>query len=102
MSFKDDGSCPFCKSEIKPVVIEENNLRRDKCQCPECEEFMYVCRAPGCRSYARGGDVYDDEFCLGCSDKIAAFGRDAAEKFGGAAVLGGAALITAWIAKQAK
>lgn len=102
MSFKDEGRCPFCKESMTPDVLEENNLRRDKCKCTKCERFIYICRAPGCREYARGGDAYDDEFCIQCSDKIAAFGRDAAEKLSGAVVLGGAALITAWMAKQAK
>ncbi|MDF9754259.1 hypothetical protein ACVWY1_000571 [Pseudomonas sp. TE6288] len=102
MSFKDEGQCPFCKKDMTPTVLEKNTVRRDKCACPHCEKHMYVCRAPGCRNYARGGDLYDDEFCLSCSDDIAKFGKNAVEKFSSAAVVGGAALVTAWLASLNK
>ncbi|WP_338801938.1 hypothetical protein V9L13_06625 [Pseudomonas sp. RSB 5.4] len=41
--------------------------------------------------------MYDDEFCLACSDKIAEFGKKSAEQFGTAVVLAGAALVTTWL-----
>lgn len=97
MGFKDEGKCPFCKETMTPEVIEENSIRRDKCACSKCEMPIYVCRAPGCRDYARGGDIYDDEFCISCSDKLAEFGRNSTEKFGTAAVAASAALVTAWL-----
>ena len=33
MSFKDEGKCPFCSEVMTPEVVEENNIRRDKCKC---------------------------------------------------------------------
>lgn len=102
MSFKDEGKCPFCYEKMTPEVIEENSLRRDKCKCINCQRDIYICRAPGCRDYARGGDVYDDEFCMACSDKLAEFGKDATHKFGTATVLAGTALVTAWLSSLSK
>ena len=64
---KSKGKCPFCEEDIRPLIIEENYLRRDKCQCPECEEIIYACRAPGCRNYAKGGVIWDDELCPSCA-----------------------------------
>ena len=55
MVSKHQGGCPFCKGTVTPEVLEENTLRRDKCQCPECANTLYVCRTPGCHSYAKGG-----------------------------------------------
>lgn len=97
MGYKDEGKCPFCKETMTPEVTQENTLRRDKCKCSKCERDIYVCRAPACRDYARGGDMYDDEFCMDCSDKLAEFGKEATEKLGTAAVLAGTTLVTAWL-----
>ncbi|HDS0961602.1 hypothetical protein D3C80_1392270 [compost metagenome] len=97
MSFKDEGKCPFCSEVMTPEVVEENNIRRDKCKCVKCNRNIYVCRAPGCRDYARGGEVYDDEFCMSCSDKLSEFGKNATEQFGTAAVIAGTTLATAWL-----
>lgn len=63
MSDKHVGTCPFCRAEMRPRVVEENIVRRDKCECTECGKTIYVCRTPGCRDYAKGGDLYDDELC---------------------------------------
>lgn len=60
---KEKGICPFCKKEITPIVIEVNTIRRDKCKCPECNQSIYVCTVPGCYDYAKGGNLYDDNFC---------------------------------------
>ncbi len=49
MTSKHKGLCPFCKAEVIPRVIQENHVRRDKCECPECKEAIYICRAPGVR-----------------------------------------------------
>ncbi|GLX88335.1 hypothetical protein Pfra02_09040 [Pseudomonas fragi] len=97
MSFKDKGKCPFCEEVMTPEITEKNTVRRDKCKCTSCDMDVYVCRAPACRDYARGGDMYDDEFCITCSDKIANFGKEATEKLGSAVVVGGATLVTAWL-----
>lgn len=67
---KSKGSCPFCKEEIRPIILEENTLRRDKCECPTCNEIIYVCRIFGCENFAKGGDIYDDEFCPECAKNI--------------------------------
>lgn len=67
---KDEGLCPFCHQDVRPRVIEENYLRRDKCQCPECGGIVYVCRTPGCTNYAKGGDFWDDELCPSCTSSL--------------------------------
>jgi MinD superfamily P-loop ATPase len=67
MSLKHLGECPFCKQSVRAQVVEKNILRRDKCACPSCGGTLYVCRAPACDNYAKGGDIYDDEFCPGCT-----------------------------------
>lgn len=67
MSSKHLGECPFCKESVRAEVVEENMLRRDKCMCPACQGTVYVCRAPGCDNYAKGGDLYDDELCPECT-----------------------------------
>lgn len=67
MAEKHLGTCPFCKELVTPYVVEGNVIRRDKCMCPNCQNTVYVCRAPGCDDYARGGDIYDDEFCPSCT-----------------------------------
>lgn len=71
MSAKHSGTCPFCKAVVTAVVIEENTIRRDKCQCPSCHNTIYVCRTPGCDNYAKGGDIYDDELCPECTQSAA-------------------------------
>ena len=70
MSGKSKGLCPFCNEQVVPYVIEENTIRRDKCQCPECSGILYVCRSPGCNNYAKGGDFWDDEFCPTCTGDV--------------------------------
>jgi hypothetical protein len=70
MTSKHKGTCPFCKNEVIPLVTQENYVRRDKCECPECKENIYVCRAPGCENYAKGGSLYDDELCPSCTSSI--------------------------------
>lgn len=67
---KQKGVCPFCNNLIAAVICEQNTLRRDKCQCPSCEEAIYLCRVPGCNDYAKGTSVYDHEFCPSCTAKI--------------------------------
>jgi ribosomal protein S27AE len=61
------GKCPFCNESVRPRVIEENSVRRDICRCPECSNSILVCRTPGCQDYAKGGEIYDDEFCPECT-----------------------------------
>jgi len=70
MSDKSKGICPFCGEQVTPIVVEENILRRDQCQCPECSGIVYVCRTPGCNNYAKGGDIWDDEFCPSCTNDV--------------------------------
>ena len=66
MAIKPLGPCPFCKEVVRAEVSDRHYLRRDKCACPECRETIYICRSPGCESYAKGGDIYDDEWCPEC------------------------------------
>lgn len=70
MSAKHSGICPFCKEVVTAEVIEENTIRRDKCQCPSCHNTIFVCRTPGCDNYAKGGDIYDDELCPDCTSGV--------------------------------
>ncbi len=70
MDLKPKGVCPFCKKEINARVIQENKIRRDKCECSDCKSIIYVCRTPGCENYAKGGHLYDDELCPSCMSNI--------------------------------
>lgn len=67
---KHQGKCAYCGEMVMPRIIEENDLRRDKCKCPLCGNFMYVCRTPGCNNYARSGSMYDDELCSDCTSSV--------------------------------
>ena len=67
MTKRHSGICPFCKETIIADTLEENYVRRDKCQYPSCKGVIYVCRSPGCDNYAKGGDLYDDELCPECT-----------------------------------
>jgi hypothetical protein len=68
MSGKHLGRCSFCEEKIKPVAVEKNFLRRDKCRCPECNEIIFECRNPFCHDYAKGGEYYDNELCRWCTE----------------------------------
>jgi hypothetical protein len=67
VSTKQKGICPFCNKAVAAHVIQGNTVRRDKCKCPECGEFIYLCRTPGCHDYAKGTDTYDHELCPSCT-----------------------------------
>ncbi|WP_307744454.1 hypothetical protein [uncultured Pantoea sp.] len=71
MATKNEGICGHCRKTVSPIVTEENTLRRDKCQCPECKQDLYACRSPGCDDYAKGSKGYDEEFCPGCTKTLA-------------------------------
>ena len=70
MANKHAGECPYCKSTVTPTIFEENTVRRDLCECPECGGKLLVCRTPGCQDYAKGGDIYDDELCPSCTSSV--------------------------------
>lgn len=61
------GRCPHCEKRVRAVVVEENTVRRDVLECPKCEERLLVCMTPGCKNYAAGGQVYDQNFCPDCT-----------------------------------
>ena len=63
------GRCPWCGKDVVGRVVEENYIRRDECVCPECGEKIFICRAPGCNNYAKGG-IWDDEFCPDCTKTV--------------------------------
>jgi ssDNA-binding Zn-finger/Zn-ribbon topoisomerase 1 len=69
---KQQGKCPFCDQIVAALVVIENTARRDICQCPECREYISLCRTPGCNDYAKGTPIYDHEFCPDCTSKIGA------------------------------
>lgn len=71
---KPAGLCPYCKKMVHANVIVENDLRRDQCQCPSCEELIYVCRSPGCHDFAKAGEYYDEELCPVCTKGAAKIG----------------------------
>lgn len=95
MSVKHKGTCPFCSEVVQPKITEENKVRRDKCQCPNCHQAVYVCRSPGCQNYAKGGNLYDDELCPSCTSSIAEVGK-------GAIATGVITLVTAALTKGRK
>jgi len=70
MASKHSGKCPFCDEVVTPKIVTENIVRRDVCKCPSCSEMLIVCRTPGCQDYAKGGTIYDDELCPGCTASI--------------------------------
>ncbi|WP_131604661.1 hypothetical protein [Pectobacterium carotovorum] len=86
MKLKSLGVCPFCKKNVRPVVVEANYARRDKCQCPECKESVYVCRGFGCEDYTKGGELYDDEFCPKCAQSISSGTKSSVYKAYGSAL----------------
>lgn len=67
---KHKGLCPFCSNIVDARIEESNTFRRDKCQCPECKNYIYVCRTLGCTNYAKGGDYWDDELCPSCASSV--------------------------------
>jgi len=73
---KTKGKCPKCKKKVEAIIIEENFLRRDKCQCPSCHSVIYKCRVLGCENYALGSDSYDNELCSKCSKDLAGEVKD--------------------------
>ena len=83
MPKKPAGYCPFCRELVTPEIVEENTFRRDKCVCDnkECKKTVYVCRTPGCDDFTKGGSIYDDELCPGCTKNVST-------------TLGGALLLT--------
>lgn len=87
MNTKQKGKCPFCSKTVQAQILEENTIRRDKCQCPECKEIIFVCRTLGCHDYSKGTDSYDHELCPDCTSKTA----DAASST--MAVVGKAAIV---------
>jgi hypothetical protein len=89
---KQIGKCPFCQKQVQALVIEENTVRRDRCECPECREPLYVCRTPGCHDYAKGTATYDHEFCPDCTTKMSG----AAAEVGSAAIKAGGVILAAW------
>lgn len=64
---KPMGRCPHCEKKVRAVIVEENTVRRDVLECPKCEERLLVCMTPGCKDYAAGGDVYDENLCPTCT-----------------------------------
>jgi hypothetical protein len=64
------GTCPFCENKVSPFIVEENFIRRDVCECPECKKGILVCRMPGCQNYAKSGKYYDDELCPSCLKEL--------------------------------
>lgn len=71
MPTKHPGICPHCRAKVSPVIIEENLIRRDKCECPSCKGVVFACRTPGCDDYSKGGSAYDEELCPGCTKTLA-------------------------------
>ena len=98
---KPIGICPHCNHEVRAKIFVKNNLRRDMCKCPNCEETIYVCRNYGCRNYAVGGDYYDDELCPTCAKALMEFVGKRAGKFADILITASAtALATAFIKEE--
>jgi len=73
------GTCPFCEERVSPFIVEENFIRRDVCECPECKKRILVCRMPGCQNYTKFGKHYDDELCPPCLKELPQNTRKAAK-----------------------
>jgi hypothetical protein len=92
---KQKGKCPFCGNTVQAEIVEENTIRRDKCQCPECKELLFVCRTPGCHDYAKGTETYDHELCPDCTSKVADAASSTGSLIGKAAVTAVGIIVTA-------
>jgi len=64
------GNCPYCLNLVMPTCTEENILQRDVFKCPVCKARIVPCRMPGCQDYAKGGEIWDDEFCPKCFNDL--------------------------------
>lgn len=98
MANKHPGTCPHCRTTVTPIILEENFVRRDKCQCtnPKCLGIVYACRSPGCDHYAKGGNAWDEELCPACTKGMSESAKPIIEK--AAVVIAGLA-VTAAVAK---
>jgi hypothetical protein len=92
---KQIGECPFCHESVKANIVEGNTARRDKCQCPKCDEFVYVCRTPGCHDYAKGTSFYDHELCPDCTKTLSSAASEIGKTGLKIAGTAGAALLVA-------
>ena len=91
MATKNEGICGHCREKVSPIVIEENVLRRDKCQCPKCKQDLYACRSPGCDDYAKGSKSYDEELCPECTKSMAEGARELMRPAAAALIMAGTA-----------
>lgn len=69
-----NGICPFCGEEITVTennILRSNTIRRNVYRCPKCENPILKCMGFGCRNFAAGGKIYDDNFCPECTKAIA-------------------------------
>lgn len=96
MANKHPGICPHCRETVSPLIIEENYVRRDKCECPKCKGVVYACRALGCDHYAKGGAAYDEELCPACTKGISDTAKPILEN---AAIVAAGIIVTAAAAK---
>lgn len=90
MTTKQKGVCPFCLKTVSPLIVEVNYVRRDRCQCPECKEIIYLCRTLGCHDFAKGTSVYDHELCPSCTGTAS----NVASEIGTTALKAGGAILT--------
>lgn len=97
MANKHSGECPYCSQVVTPVLLQENTVRRDVCECPECKKQLLICRTPGCQNYAKGGDIYDDELCPSCTASLTS-GIGEVVKWGAMAAAG--VIATALVSKK--
>ena len=97
MANKHGGIWRYCGDNVTPVLIEENNIRRDVCKCPSCEKQLLICRTPGCQNYTKGGEIYDDELCPSCTSSLTS---GLGEVFKWGAMAAAAAIATAVVAKK--
>ena len=62
MSDRIKGYCSHCLEKTYHRETQWNSLRRNAYVCEGCNKPTYQCRL--CGNFAKGGDFYDDEFCV--------------------------------------
>lgn len=69
----ETGWCSWCFKETSHELVQQNYARRNVYQCRMCVGRTLFCRK--CKSFARGHETYDDEFCAKCDNTVTDWGQ---------------------------